>query len=141
RDFGQREGAAQRDGAPGDPQADHHEGVRRLARDSGGRPENSRPDGDADDECDRTPQPERARQAALGHLHWSASLPSNPDEAALSHSPSAISHVLFAICSPHWYDAAPCCPRGVRTLKTRWMRRSIASLAARSIARIPRIFT
>ena len=65
----------------------------------------------ADDKRDRAPQPERAGQASLGRVHWSASLPSNLNEATLSHSPSAISHVLFAICSPRWYDAAPCFPR------------------------------
>ena len=39
--LGQRERAAQRDGAPGYPKADHHQRIWRLARDAGGGAENA----------------------------------------------------------------------------------------------------
>src|SRR5262249_10692490 len=66
-ELAEREGAAERDRAAQDPQQQHHRRIRDFLRDAGRRPEDARSDRDADDEGNRAPQPERARELAALH--------------------------------------------------------------------------
>ena len=81
RELGERQRAAERDGAAGHPEAEHHERIGNLAGDAGRRAEDAGADRDADDQGDRAPEAERAGQPGW-RLVWRPSGPRKPSTAA-----------------------------------------------------------
>src|SRR3954462_12147568 len=62
-DFGERQRTAQRENAAGDPHREHRYRPGQPVRDSGGSAEDAGADGGPDDDGDRGPEAELARQA------------------------------------------------------------------------------